>query len=134
MGEGPIQGTIPIKNQVRPRFEEVHGITLTEEGETWMTPLPRIGTMAHCPQGVTSIVSSLGRPPVTPSSTVFSTAMASPIHYYDAPGKKRKKYYTMYIKAVATTIPGANIGKKDITIWVFLANPQSRHLRLRQKV
>jgi len=39
IGEGPIQGTIPIKNQARSRFEEVHEVALMEEGETWMTPI-----------------------------------------------------------------------------------------------
>jgi len=42
MGEGLIQGTIPVKSQARPRFKEVHEITLTEEGETCMTLLPHI--------------------------------------------------------------------------------------------
>jgi len=39
MGEGLIQGTIPVQNQARPRFEGVHEIALTEDGETWMTPI-----------------------------------------------------------------------------------------------
>jgi len=39
MGEGLIQGTIPVKSQARPRFEEIHEIALAEEGETWMTPI-----------------------------------------------------------------------------------------------
>jgi len=39
MGEGLIQGTISIKNQVGSKFKEVHEIALTEEEETWMTPI-----------------------------------------------------------------------------------------------
>jgi len=39
MEEGLIQGTIPVENQARPRFKEVHEIALTKEGKTWMTPI-----------------------------------------------------------------------------------------------
>jgi len=40
MGEGLMQGTVPVENQARPRFEEIHEIAPTEEEETWITPLP----------------------------------------------------------------------------------------------
>jgi len=39
MGEESTQGLILVRNQAKPRFEEVHKVALIEEEETWFTPI-----------------------------------------------------------------------------------------------
>jgi len=50
LGEELIQGTVPVRNQDKPRFEEVHAVALIKEEKTWMTPI-----IAYLSEGVLPI-------------------------------------------------------------------------------